>query len=99
MRPGGVWYTSVPSGAGRLFRGRHYRQLSFGDGHLAVTSRRGAVLLETTLDALELDRVRNGLLLQVLVRDRDSRTHIFEFRPRRHAAGRAFADALTPAPR
>jgi hypothetical protein len=57
------------------------------------------VLLETTVDALELDRVRNGLFLQVLVRDRDSRTHVFEFRPRRHAAGRAFADALAPAPR
>jgi hypothetical protein len=39
-------------------------------------------------------RVRNGLLLQVLVRDQEGNTHVFEFRPRRRHEGRALADAL-----
>jgi hypothetical protein len=52
------------------------------------------VLLEATTGSLEVVRVRNGLLLQVLVRDEERNTHVFEFRPRRHHEGRAFADAL-----
>jgi len=94
MRPGGVWYTAVVPGNSRLFRGRHYRQLSVVDGRVTVTSRRGDVLLDAAAAELELTRVRNGLLLQVLATDASSRTHVFEFRPRRHRAGRVLADAL-----
>jgi hypothetical protein len=95
MRSGGVWYAAVtPGGTQRLFRGRHYRQLAVDDGRVVVTTRRGDVLLDAATDDLELRRVRNGLLLQVLATDASSRTHVFEFRPRRHGAGRAFADAL-----
>ena len=91
---GGVWYATVDPGRRRLFSGSHYQQLAVDDGHVVVTSRRGAVLLEAALDDLELSRVRGGLLLQVLARDGASRTHIFEFRPRRRTAGRALADSL-----
>jgi hypothetical protein len=94
MRPGGVWYTSVAPGEHRLFRGRHYRQLAIDDGRVVVKSRRGDVLLESALDDLELARVRNGILLQVLATDDAAHTHVFEFRPRRHGEGRALADAL-----
>ncbi len=94
MRPGGVWYTSVAPGDSRVFRGRHYRQVSVVDGRVVVTSRRGDVLLDAAADELELTRVRNGLLLQVLATDASSRTHVFEFRPRRRAAARVLADAL-----
>jgi hypothetical protein len=78
----------------RLFRARHYRQVALDDGRVVVTSRRGDVLLDAAAEDLELARVRNGVLLQVLATDAASRTHVFEFRPRRHAAGRALADAL-----
>jgi hypothetical protein len=94
MRSGGAWYTSVAPGRWRLFRGRHYRQVAVVDGRLQVSSRRGALLLDTPTSELQLSRVRNGFLLQVLATDASSRTHVFEFRPRRHAAGRALADAL-----
>jgi hypothetical protein len=94
MRAGRAWYTSVAPGASRLFRSRHYRRLALDDGRVIVRNRRGDVVLDAALDDLELTRVRNGLLLQVLVTDRSSRTHVFEFRPRRHGEGRAFADAL-----
>ena len=94
VRRVGVWYTTVEPGRRRWFRGRHYQQLAVDDGRVVVTARRGRVLLDTTVDELALDRVRNGLLLQVLARDDASRTHVFEFRPRRHAVGRAFADRL-----
>lgn len=94
MRSGGAWYTTVPPGASRLFRGRHYRRVELVDGRIVVTSRRGDVLLDATADDLELTAVRNGLLLQVLATDSSSRTHVFEFRPRRHADGRALADTL-----
>ena len=89
-----MWYANVAPGSSRLFHGRHYRQLAVDDGRVVVTSRRGDVLFETAVDALELTRVRNGILLQVLATDDASRTHVFEFRPRRHAAGREFADTL-----
>ena len=91
---GGVWYATAEPGERRVFRGRHYQQLALEGGRVVVTSRRGQVVLEAAVDELELARVRNGLLLQVLARDDAARTHIFEFRPRRHAAGRAFANAL-----
>ena len=81
-------------GTSRLFRGRHYRQVAVVDGRVTVTSRRGDVVLDVAADELELTRVRNGLLLQVLATDTSSRTHVFEFRPRRHFAGRSLADAL-----
>jgi hypothetical protein len=93
-RPGGAWYTSVAPGAFRLFRSRHYRSVAITDGRVVVAARRGDVLLDLATSELELTGVRNRLLLQVLVTDASSRTHVFEFRPRRHAAGRAFADAL-----
>jgi hypothetical protein len=91
---GGVWYTAIGPDKHRLFRGRHYEQLAIDDGRVVVTSRRGRVVLEATVADLELTRVRNGILLQVLARDDASRTHVFEFRPRRHGAGRAFAESL-----
>ena len=94
MRPGGVWYTSVAPGRWRLLRGRHYRQVSVIEGRLVVTTRKGVVLVDAPTADLELTRVRNGLLLQVLATDTTARTHVFEFRPRRHFAGRALADAL-----
>jgi hypothetical protein len=94
MPSGGAWYTSVAPGASRLFRGRHYRQVAVADQRVVVTSRRGDVLLDVPTDDLELTRVRNGLLLQVLATDTSSRTHVFEFRLRRRAAGRSLADAL-----
>jgi hypothetical protein len=89
-----VWYTTVVPGNSRLFRGRHYRQVGVVEGRVVVTSRRGNVLLDAAAADLELTRVRNGLLLQVLATDAESRTHVFEFRPRRHGAGRTLADAL-----
>jgi len=94
MGPGAAWYTSVAPGAHRLFRGRHYRQVSLDGDRVVVASRRGQILLDTPLDALRLTGVKRGILLQVLLRDESSRTHVFEFRPRHHDAGRAFADAL-----
>jgi hypothetical protein len=51
-------------------------------------------VFEAPTASLALVRVRGGLLLQVLVRDPDDATHVFEFRPRRHADGRTLADAL-----
>lgn len=95
MRTGGAWYTTVaPGRTSRLFRARHYRQVVVTDGRVVVSSRRGDVLLDTATTDLELGHVRNGVLLQILATDTASRTHVFEFRPRRHAAGRALADAL-----
>jgi len=94
VRSGGAWYTSVAPGRWRLFRSRHYRQVAVVDGRVVVTTRKGSVLLDAPTAELALTRVRNGFLLQVLATDASSRTHVFEFRPRRHAAGRALADAL-----
>ena len=94
MRPGGAWYTTVAPGASRLFRGRHYRQVAVADERVVVTSRKGDVLLDVATEELELTRVRNGLLLQVLATDASSCTHVFEFRLRQRAAGRTLADAL-----
>jgi len=64
------------------------------DGRVTDTSRRGDVLLDAAAAELELTRVRNALLLQVLATDASSRTHVFEFRPRQRRAGRGLADAL-----
>jgi hypothetical protein len=47
---------------------------------------------------LRVERVRSGLLLQVLARDADDNTHVFEFRPRHHAEGRALARSFAHAP-
>ena len=94
MRPGGAWYTSVAPGRSRLFRGRHYRQVAVTDERVVVTSRKGDVVLDVATEDLELTRVRNGLLLQVLATDASARSHVFEFRLRRRDAGRALADAL-----
>jgi hypothetical protein len=95
MRPGGAWYTSVAPGASRLFRGRHYRQVEVTDDRVVVTTRKGDVVLDVPTGDLEVTSVRKGgLLMQVLATDASSRTHVFEFRLRRRAAGRTFADAL-----
>jgi hypothetical protein len=77
-----------------LFAGRHYHEVALTDDEILVQTRRGEVLLQAPVAALEVVRVRNGLLLQVLARDHDRSTHVFEFRPRRHGEGRALADAL-----
>jgi hypothetical protein len=89
-----AWYTRVPANRRRLFAGRHYDDVAVTEGQVVVRTRRGHVLLQATAGSLEVVRVRNGLLLQVLVRDEERNTHVFEFRPRRHHEGRAFADAL-----
>jgi hypothetical protein len=95
MASGGAWYTSVAPGASKLFRGRHYRQVAVVDERVVVTSKRGDVLLDVATDDLELSGVRNRVLLQqVLARDASSRTHVFEFRLRQRAAGRALTDAI-----
>jgi hypothetical protein len=89
-----AWYAKVSPDRHRLFIGRHYRDVALDDGSVTVTARRGGVVYTGPTDLLELVRVRNGVLMQVLVRDPDRNTHIFEFRPRRHGEGRALADAL-----
>jgi hypothetical protein len=89
-----AWYAKVSPNRRRLFVGRHYRDVALDDGVVTVTTRRGNVVYTAPMDALDVVRVRNGLLLQVLARDPDRTMHVFEFRPRRHAEGRALADAL-----
>jgi hypothetical protein len=89
-----AWYTKVSPKRRRLFSGRHYDDVVLTDGELMVRTRRRQVQLRAPTESLELVRVRNGLLLQVLARDQERNTHVFEFRPRRHAEGRALADAL-----
>ena len=93
-----AWYTKVSPDRHRLFVGRHYHDVALDDGAVVVASRRGDVVFTAPAEGLQLVRVRNGLLLQVLVRDPDDNTHVFEFRPRRHSEGRALADAITHAP-
>jgi hypothetical protein len=95
MRTSGAWYTSVAPGSWRWFRGRHYRQVVITDGRVHVTTRRsGETVLDVAVTDLELTRVRRGILYQVLATDRSSQVHVFEFRLRRHNAGRALVDAL-----
>jgi hypothetical protein len=95
MRTSDAWYTSVAPGSWRWFRGRHFRQVAITDGRVHVTTRRrGDTVLDVAVADLEVTRVRRGILYQVLATDRSSRVHIFEFRLRRHHAGRAFVDAL-----
>jgi hypothetical protein len=95
-RPAGTraWYTTVSAHRRLLFAGRHYDDVAVTEGQVVVRTRRGHVLLQAPAGSLEVVRVRNGLLLQVLVRDQEGNTHVFEFRPRRHHEGRALADAL-----
>jgi hypothetical protein len=93
-RPTRAWYTKVSPDRHRLFAGRHYDAVAVAEGELVVTSRRGRTMFQAPLDSLALVRVRNGLLLQVLARDADANTHVFEFRPKRHGEGRSLADAL-----
>jgi hypothetical protein len=90
-----AWYAKVSPDGHRLFAGRHYRDIQLEHDVLTVVARRrGPAVLSAPLDTLELVRVRSGLLLQVLARDAERTTHVFEFRPRHHADGRALADAL-----
>jgi hypothetical protein len=90
-----AWYTKVSPNRRRLFASRHYDDVAYTDREVVVRTRRGGdVLLHAPAESLEVVRVRNGLLLQVLVRDEEQNTHVFEFRPRRHREGRALADAL-----
>ena len=89
-----AWYSKVSPDRHRLFVGRHYHDVEIHQGAVIVTTRRGGVAYMSPTDRLELVRIRNGLLLQVLARDPLQNIHVFEFRPRRHAEGRALADAL-----
>jgi hypothetical protein len=89
-----AWYAKVSPDRHRLFVGRHYRDVALDNGAVVVTTRRGGVVHMAPPRGLELVRVRNGLLLQVLARDPDGNTHVFEFRPRRHGEGRALARSL-----
>jgi hypothetical protein len=93
-----AWYAKVSPDRHRLFVGRHYHDVVIDQDALIVTSRRGDVVYTAPTDALRVERVRNGVLLQVLARDPDGNTHVFEFRPRRHAEGRALHRALAAAP-
>jgi hypothetical protein len=90
-----AWYTKVSPNRRRLFASRHYDDVEITDRDVVVRTRRGReVLLQAPTESLEVMRVRNGLLLQVLLRDEELNTHVFEFRPRRHREGRALADTL-----
>jgi hypothetical protein len=89
-----AWYVKVSPNRHRLFAGRHYDEVALADGELVVRNRRGRTIFQAPTDSLALVRVRSGLLLQVLARDAADHTHVFEFRPRLHARGRALADAL-----
>ena len=89
-----AWYAKVPANRRLLFAGRHYDDVAVTEGQVVVRTRRGHLLLQAAVGSLEVVRVRNGLLLQLLVRDQERNTHVFEFRPRRHHDGRALADAL-----
>jgi hypothetical protein len=89
-----AWYTKASEDRGLLFAGRHYDDVALTEGDVVVRTRHGHVLLQAPIASLEVVRVRKGLLLQVLVRDQERNTHVFEFRPRRHHEGRALADAL-----
>jgi hypothetical protein len=89
-----AWYAKVSPDRHRLFAGRRYREVDLEHDVVTVTTRHGGVVFMAPTDRLELVHVRNGLLLQVLARDPDRNTHVFEFRPRRHPEGRTLADAL-----
>jgi hypothetical protein len=89
-----AWYAKVSRDRHRLFAGRRYRDVAVTDRQIVVTSRHGQIVFQAPVDAVSLERVRQGLLLQVLAHDADHNTHVFEFRPRRHTEGRSFADAL-----
>ena len=90
-----AWYTKVSAESSPAVRGSPLRRRG-RDRRPGGGARRAAahVLLQAPARSLEVVRVRNGLLLQVLVRDQERNTHVFEFRPRRHHDGRALADAL-----
>ncbi len=101
---GPAWFGSVAPDARRLFVGRRYRLVALTDQRLLVVARgarphHGATpLLDDRLGAMRVTGARSaGLLFQVLVRTRDDRTRVFEFRPRHRSVGRAIADALRPA--
>jgi hypothetical protein len=89
-----AWYAKVSPGRRRLFVGRHYDDVAINQDTVIVTTRRGGVVFMAPVDGLRVERVRGGPLLQVLVRDPDDATHVFEFRSRRHAEGRAFVREL-----
>jgi len=89
-----AWYVEVSPDRHRLFAGRHYDDVELSDDELVVSTRRGRTAFRAQAGSLTLVRVRNGVLLQVLARDSDDNTHVFEFRPRQHRDGRALADAL-----
>jgi hypothetical protein len=93
-RPTRAWYVKVSPNRHRLFAGRHYDSAVVTEGEVVVQTRRGRTVFQAPTGSLALVRVRSGLLLQVLARDPDDNTHVFEFRPRRHDDGRALADAL-----
>jgi hypothetical protein len=90
-----AWYAKVSPDRHRLFVGRHYHDVAVDQGELVVTTRRGRVVLRVPTDSLRVERVRSGPLLQVLVRDPDDNTHVFEFRTRHHAEGRALVRELS----
>jgi hypothetical protein len=78
----------------RLFVRRRYDEVTLTDDEIVVRTRRGRAVLQAPADSMSVLRVRNGWLFQVLARDTADHTHVFEFRPRRHAEGRALARAL-----
>jgi hypothetical protein len=90
-----AWYAKVSPDRHRLFVGRHYHDVAIDQDELVVTARRGRVVLTVPTDSLRVERVRGGPLLQVLARDADDNTHVFEFRARHHAEGRALARELS----
>jgi hypothetical protein len=89
-----AWYAKVSPDRHRLFVGRHYHEVALDQGELVVRTRRGGVVFTAPTDTLRVERVRSGLLLQVLARDADENTHVFEFRPRHRAEGRALHRSL-----
>jgi hypothetical protein len=97
---GGAWYVSVPPGHRRLFAGRHYQLVALTSERVVVWSRRAhphrhsTPRLDVRLDSVQIDRGRNSVLLQLLVRTEDGATQVLELRPRQRALGRAIADAI-----
>ncbi len=98
---GGAWYAALPADRRRLFVGRHYHLVALTSERVVVWSRRAhphhhsTPRLDAPLSSLRVERGRDTVLLQVLVRTDDGTTHVLEFRPGERALGHALARART----
>jgi hypothetical protein len=98
---GAAWHVALRDGRRRLFAGRHYSLIALTSQRIVVWSRRAhrhrhsTPALDARLDALQLERGHEAVLLQILARTADGTTHVLEFRPRQRPLGRALAGAIT----